>query len=349
MRCRIGNVVFSFEGEARMAELIVGEFSDHIEDIDPKLRVDIKPVDDLNGISGDMTKSEKGRFYDTGYSVTLPKEKKQLSISIDKQVLSGGLIGKGAKIWDWNYLTPKEIVAKNLIYDVLEPLAHGITVKEGTGFIHASAIARGKECALFTGEGGVGKTAMCLIASSMGYDYLNDDLSLVDSEGICYHHPKRLQIYGYNLKDMQELKGRFFKGRGVMDRIQFVLRKIVFGPKKVRRRTPPKELFDRIKQSARISKIFYLARGDDLEIQKMEKGRFVESELNIIQKEFSDYLKGLEQRDKSELNNFLMETKKLYNSLFDSTECLLVSVPPTQNLKELFHFLEKGHPLSAQQ
>ena len=66
------------------------------------------------------------------------------------------------------------IVAKNLIYDVMEPMAHGIMVKEMTGFIHASAVSNGKACVLFTGEGGVGKTAMSLLATSKGFEYLND-------------------------------------------------------------------------------------------------------------------------------------------------------------------------------
>jgi hypothetical protein len=347
MISEIGRVDFSFEGDSEITHLIIKEFPKSNKDMESKLNVNIKSTQELSKISGDIKKSESGRFYDTGYVVTFPKKNNTMSIAIDDSVLSKGFIEKVAKIKDWNYLTPKEIVAKNLIYDILEPAAHELVVKKGMGFIHASAVAKDDTCFLFTGEGGIGKTAMCLIASEMGYEYLNDDLSLVDSQGNCFHHPKRLQIYGYNIKNSRNLKRQLFKGRGFMDKFQFNLRNVILGPKKVRRRIPPNELFDKIRESAKISRIFFLSHGNELKIHDMDQKRFIESELKIIQKEFSDYVNGITLMNKSKLDAIIGDTKKLYNSLYETTECMEVLVPPSQDLKKIFLKIESENSLSS--
>jgi hypothetical protein len=347
MKCKIGSVEFSFEGQEKMAGLICSEFGGSSIKTDIEISIDIKPVENLNGVEGDFRKNEKGRFYDTGYTASFLKEKRQITINVDQAIFSGGSKERIARLKDWNFLTPSEIVAKNLIYDLLEPVAHELMVESGMGFIHASAYSKGSICSLVTGEGGMGKTALCLIAQEKGYRYMNDDLSLIDSSGTCFHHPKKLQIYGYNVKESPELREKLFKGKGGLNRLQFNFRKQLYGPKRVRRRIPAAMLFNDIHERAKISKIFFLARGDELKIQKMERERFVETELEIIKKEFSEYIRVLEKGNQEDLNNLLLATKELYRHLYESTECLEVAVPHPFDLKELFSKLEDEHTHST--
>lgn len=346
MRCEIGRVGFVFSGNLKVAEHICREFQQKGIETDYDIQIKIRPKKNLSLFSGDFKKSEKGRFFDTGYSVSYPNESNMI-VSIDRSILRKGLIERMAKVRDWNYLTPSEIVAKNLIYDLLEPISHDHMVKNGMGFVHASAFSKGGSCALVTGEGGMGKTALCIIAQEKDFGYMNDDLSLIDSRGLCYHHPKRLQIYGYNIKESQELKGKIFRDRGSLDRMQFNFRNMFYGPKKVRRRVPSHELFESIAKKARISKVFYLARGSQFNIQKMKDDEFVESEIEIIQKEFSDYLSGLEHLDLGRYEEFLESTRKLYRSLFETSEVLKVSAPFPYDLRKLFEHLQKKHPISS--
>ncbi len=342
MRCVIGSVGFTFSGDPKVAQHICNEFKHNVNEANYEINIDIKPKKNLSIFSGDFTKNEKGRFFNTGYAAHYPGGKNMI-VSVDRAILGRGLLQGISKVRDWNYLTPSEIVAKNLIYDLLEPISHDHMVKKGMGFIHASAYAKGSLCALVTGEGGMGKTALCLIAQEKGYGYMNDDLSLVDIKGLCYHHPKRLQIYGYNIKESPELKGRIFEDRGSVDRIQFNFRNMFYGPKKVRRRVSSKELFKRVTKRARTTKIFFLARGKELSIQNMDAKEFVDSELEIIRKEFSDYIQGI---DHSRHHALVENTRKLYSNLSEKAECVKVVSPFPYDLDKLFETIHKNHPLS---
>jgi hypothetical protein len=345
MKCKIGSVEFTFKGQQKMAHLICKEFEGSSTKTDFGISIDIQSVEDLTRVEDDFRKREKGKFYDTGYAAIVSLEKLKITTYVDKAIFSGGFKERFAKLRDWNFLTPSEIVAKNLIYDLIEPVAHDLMMENKMGFIHASAYSKGNSCALVTSEGGMGKTALCLIAQEKGYGYLNDDLSLIDSKGNCYHHPKNLQIYGYNVKESPSLKGKLFKDKGALDKLQFNFRNLIYGPKKVRRRVPAKVLFNNIIQNARISKIFFLTRGQKLKIRNMEKDRFVKAELGIIRNEFMDYIKVLEKKDKGNLNALLKATEELYSSLYESTECLEVMVPVPFDLKRLFSYLEEEHPI----
>ena len=327
-----------------MVRPICREFEGAQTDSDLEIKVVLKGVHDLKSARGDMKKDEQGRFYDTGYSAILPKADEPLHINFDERVLRKGIVGKIATFWNWSYLTPIETVAKNIIYDILEPVAHRILLEEKLGFIHGSSVAKGERSVLFTGEGGIGKTAMCLAGVSRGYEYMNDDLSLVDSLGHCYHHPKKLQVYGYNIKYHPDLKKRLFLGRGMLDRMQWQMRYLINGPSNVRRRTAPKELFEgSIRHSARISKVVFLRRDNELDMRKMKKEDFIASEMRIIHKEFSDYMNALKHVDEEGLSTVINGTKKLYGELFDHVDCLEVTVPVNYDFKKLFTLLEEEH------
>ncbi len=346
MKCVIGRLVLSFSGDDAMAKLICQEFGTTPTTMNSELKVLLRSVLNLSLMEGDLKKSERGRFYDTGYAVVLPKNEAPLVISFDKSVLGGGIKSRIATLWDWSFLSPDMIVAKNLIYDVLEPMAHGIMVKEMTGFIHASSVSNGRTCILFTGEGGMGKTAMCLLAARRGFEYLNDDLSLIDSTGLCYHHPKKLQIYGYNIQHSPWLKKKVFQDRRATDKLQWGTRYLFLGPKRVRRRTSPKDLFEVKSTSVKISKVVFLRRGDTIKIRNMKRKDFIDSELVIINNEFSDYTNALEQTDRKSLNNMISDTEELYGLVYDSTDCLEVTVPKSIELKKLFSILEKEQILA---
>jgi hypothetical protein len=340
----IGSIGFTFSGDLKVAEHICNEFKQNVNEADFEINIDIQPKKNLSIFSGDFTKNEKGRFFNTGYAAHYPGGN-SMKVSVDRAILRRGLLQGMAKVRDWNYLTPSEIVAKNLIYDLLEPISHDHMVKKGMGFIHASAYAKASLCALVTGEGGMGKTALCLIAQEKGYGYMNDDLSLIDKKGLCYHHPKRLQIYGYNIKESPDLKRRIFKDRGSVDRIQFNFRNMFYGPKKVRRRVPSNELFKKVSKRARITKIFFLARGKKLSIQMMDANDFVDTELEIIRNEFSDYIEGINH---SRHHALMENTRKLYSSLSEKADCLKIISPFPYDLDKLFETIQKKHPLSSE-
>jgi hypothetical protein len=283
-------------------------------------------------------------LHDTGYAAVLPNHDGIIRIFFDRKVLRKGLIGNTATLWDWSFMTPSEIVAKNLIYDVLEPASHCIMVEEGMGFVHGSAIANKKGGFLFTGRAGSGKTAMCLEGVKRGYKYMNDDLSIVDKHGYCHHHTKKLQMYGYNMKHHPELKSKVFQSRSYLDMIQWNFRYAIRGQNQVRRRVAPNDIFKgAIEENARLTCIFFLQQGNKLEIKTMPGNDFALESLEIISKEFSEYVHTLEMFDPEGYRDFKAQTIELLEKLSDRVRCVKISIPRSFDPSELYYTMESDY------
>ena len=67
--------------------------------------------------------------------------------------------------------------------------------KEWMGVFHAAGISNGKECILFFGDSGNGKSTLSAILMANGFDVLSDDFLPVESEtGLVYRFPAALSI-----------------------------------------------------------------------------------------------------------------------------------------------------------
>ena len=147
------------------------------------------------------------------------------------------LVSALRKFRDWNYIHPLERVAKNLIYNLMEPVLQLRMLQDGQTFLHSAAVHDGDGAVVFTGWGGAGKTATSLrLIIDHGMKFLTDDLLMVDSDARAYLYPKRMQIYAYNVAGFDELYERLMKGRGPLDRINWHVLGKLKGPKGVRRR-----------------------------------------------------------------------------------------------------------------
>lgn len=68
-------------------------------------------------------------------------------------------------------------------------------------WLHAGAVEKNGKAFVFTGEGGVGKTSSVLNLIKNGFNYLSDDLLLVNCDGFAFPIPRRVHIFDYNLND----------------------------------------------------------------------------------------------------------------------------------------------------
>jgi hypothetical protein len=69
--------------------------------------------------------------------------------------------------------------------------------------------------------GGVGKTSLMLqLVQHRGWQFLADDLAVLDDSGAVYRSPWRIPVYAHSLDGKGELRRRLFTGRGLVDRLQ---------------------------------------------------------------------------------------------------------------------------------
>src|SRR5690606_6917130 len=113
--------------------------------------------------------------------------------------------------------------------------------------------------------GGVGKTtALLKLVGEAGWKFLSDDLGLVDDAGMIWRTPKRMQVYGYNLRGQPASYRALMAGRNPIDRAAWHIRERTAGPKRVRRRVSAEELFgsERVGTRAKLTDVLFMERAD---------------------------------------------------------------------------------------
>jgi hypothetical protein len=173
---------------------------------------------------------------------------------------------------DWNFLSGEETHAKNFMYGVFDYLTHIAQLELGQSYIHASSLSRDGEGTAIVAWGGIGKTSAALkLITEHGFNFLSDDLGLVDDAGTLWRTPKRLQVYAYNLEGEEQLRSMLLDGRSILDRASWEWKLQRRGPKGVRRRVSAEELFgaQSVARSAPLTRVFCLERGDarDFEVR----------------------------------------------------------------------------------
>lgn len=144
-----------------------------------------------------------------------------------------------------DFATVAATVAKNLIYEVIDPLLWVSLLKSRSTLVHAGALRRpdGKAL-LLLGGGGVGKsTSVLALASHPQWGYLADDLAILGVDGQVRRHPKKLQVYAYNVETVPEAGTRLLQGRSRSDLALWSTRLRLLGAKQVRRRIDAHDLF----------------------------------------------------------------------------------------------------------
>lgn len=103
-------------------------------------------------------------------------------------------------------ITYERGVSPAFVFYVFEPILHLFLLRNGLALVHGAAFARSGRGILLSSWGGTGKTTTVLwMAMRGGYAVLSDDWSLVSREGVLLRYPKRIRVYGYNLKEYPEL------------------------------------------------------------------------------------------------------------------------------------------------
>ena len=230
-----------------------------------------------------------------GYEFSMRREEGRFIVSIAADSIDGSALYRTyRKVWDWNFLTPSETIAKNIMYNLFDLVTGAAFLEKDATYLHASTCSREDEALALIAWGGVGKTTSVLkLVTEEGWRFMSDDLGLVDAAGTLFRTPKRLQVYAYNVAGQPELFRRVMQGRGLADRTNWHWRLARFGDKKVRRRIGAEELFGRenVAGSATLTEAIFLERADvsklswsDLSAEELARrsATILVDELNVL-------------------------------------------------------------------
>jgi len=257
------------------------------------------------------------------------------------------------RLRDINYLPAVDRVAKDAVYGALIPAVQLAQLPLRQTWLHASVVARDSHAVALAAWGGVGKTSLMLqLVHRHGWQFLADDLAVLDDSGTVYRSPWRIQLYAYSLDGEDELRRRLFAGRGVVDRFQWYALLWKRGPMQVRRRVHAGELFGEagVADSAKLGRALFLRRvdADAFSVRHVEPDRAaaasaatLDFDLDILHRWQLAASASLAQAGLPGPSETLTQTEEVIRSALveSGAECLLVDIPVEAGPRELADYV----------
>lgn len=257
------------------------------------------------------------------------------------------------KLFSRDGLSLVELAAKNVVYEVIDPVIWlRLLTKEAT-LIHASAVAIGESAVVFSGAGGVGKSSALLALMQEAPDarYISDDMAIVAPGGWIARHPKRMQVYEYNLRSAPAIRYALQSVSTPAQRRMWDLRVRVRGPHRVRRRVSAGTLFGehRVVDHARISRAVWVVPSSASEPQwtEMSGADFAEMATTAILSEFWDFLRLLNAGSMAggameSVDSLARRSRRALEASLVDVDCRTLSVPSGLPGTVLASFLQDG-------
>lgn len=248
-----------------------------------------------------------------------------------------------------SYINRSQNLAKVILYNDIEPIIHQILLEDGAGFIHASCVSRDGQGIVLSGWGGAGKTSAATnLIKNGNWNFVSDDLCLVNSDGLSQPYLKRIQLYPYNIGPQD--KGRFLEGDSVRNRLNWYLRATLLGEKSVRRRIKPSNRYPVSDHDVDISTLIYLIREDrrDLTHDTEELSVIAQRAAATIAHEYETHIQDLRPLAATHPGvwpsgeTFVEETAEVYERTFESAVCRLVRVPQNTTPAKLAKYLQQS-------
>lgn len=290
--------------------------------------------------------SVAGRFGRPLYTIDLSDPplapgilKGNLSVAFADASPLSGLLSLLTRVATRDFSTLTEVVAKNLLYEALDPLVWCRLLEKDASFVHAGAVATPDgQGVLLMGTGGVGKTTTVLDLVRTGrWRYLGDDLVVVSPDGLS-RHPKHLQLYAYNSVLVPGVQERLLAPRSRIDRIMWHARLRALGPRQVRRRTSASAFFgqEAVAERAQLAaavKLTTALGASSVRVEPADREGLARQAASVICDEFWDFTRFLNSMATMTPNvATLGDVQELVSSTIERSlpdeACFEVGVPP---------------------
>lgn len=136
--------------------------------------------------------------------------------------------------------------------------------------IHASSVRVREKLYIFAGTGGVGKSSSMLsLSAEQNTFFMSDDIVVINKNGKVFPNFAWPKIYGYNCEG-NNIEKLLLCGRGLLDKIQFKIKKKL-NPAKVRRKIEPSRLYPQVANApVFLDTLYYLVKEDVKEISVVD-------------------------------------------------------------------------------
>jgi hypothetical protein len=186
----------------------------------------------------------------------------------------------------------REVTARDMFYDVFEPVVQLQLVDRNHSFVHASGVVTDEGAVLFTGDGGVGKTSTsAALVREDDLRLISDDVTIVSGDGTVRPYPKSCVVYPSDFRDRDVPEGLF---GSALEKYHWKARRRTQGVKGVRRRSRLDELYgaDRVNYETQpVSTVVFLSCGDTdtIEVTEMSVGTAAERSARTICDELTPF------------------------------------------------------------
>ncbi|MGZ6339780.1 MAG: GtrA family protein, partial [Candidatus Limnocylindrales bacterium] len=119
--------------------------------------------------------------------------------------------------------SPLLALSRHVLYtNVLEALLRFVLVSKGYVLLHSACIAKGGHAALLSAQTDTGKTSTVIrLVRERGYQFLSDDMTIIDPRGIARHFPKPMTLSFHTMHSVRgdEIPARQRAALAVQSRI----------------------------------------------------------------------------------------------------------------------------------
>ena len=172
---------------------------------------------------------------------------------------------------------------------VLEPILYYTFLQKNVLFMHCAGVSKNGLAYLFPAHGGTGKTTTCLALMGKGFDFMGDDLLLVDvDQKQVFPYPRPLHLFTYNVKNLHgaRLPVSLVSKIYFKNIIRLILEKILKTDFLISTRAHADHLFSdfSLSKSARLNSLTFLKKeGESKKISIQENDDITEHARNIIE------------------------------------------------------------------
>jgi len=172
---------------------------------------------------------------------------------------------------------------------ILEPILYYSLLKKNILFMHCAGVSRDGLAFLFPAHGGTGKTTTCLALMGKGFEFMGDDLLLVDvGEETVFPYPRPLHLFSYNVKNLHgaRLPKSLISVIYFKNIFRLILEKILKTDFLISTRAHAEHLFSdfNLSKSAKLHSLTFLKKeGENEEISIEDTDSLIQHARNIIE------------------------------------------------------------------
>jgi hypothetical protein len=269
----MGNLTFTIKGKDKVLPYLYDELSpvetSTVDNPDILFNFNAPPEKIADGIfvPPAVCSQSEMLYRGNGFRYHVKGKNKSLCVTIQSNPLGKKRrwAPKLVQMKDRDFLHPVARQARNFMYRVFDYITQIKNTKRQQSYFHGSSFAKKDQAVAVIGWGGVGKsTSVLKLVTEDDWQYLSDDLGIIDHEGYIYRLPKKVHLSAFSLEGQPILKNLLPNDRGLSDKLNWYFRKQIKGINGVKRRISAKKLFGRNKvaKKALLTDVFFIERED---------------------------------------------------------------------------------------